>query len=83
MEVMAKLLSGNEKATLDDALKALEKSGRLHRALRQGFSALYGYTSDADGIRHAMLQEPNLSPADAKFFLLSCTSFTNYLKAQV
>jgi AbiJ-like protein len=83
VEAMAKVLSGKDKATLDDALRTLEKNGRLHPALRQGFTALYGYTSDADGIRHAMLQEPNLSPADAKFFLLSCTSFTNYLKSQI
>ena len=30
-----------------------------------------------------LLDEPNLSAADAKFFLLSCTSFINYLKAKL
>ena len=44
---------------------------------------LYGYTSDEGGIRHAMLDEPNLTSADARYFLLSCTSFVNYLKAQL
>ena len=38
---------------------------------------------DANGIRHAMLEEPNLKAADARYFLLSCTSFVNYLKAQI
>ncbi len=38
---------------------------------------------DADGIRHAMLEEPELTAADARYFLLSCTSFVNYLKAQI
>jgi hypothetical protein len=63
-------------------LRVIEK-GRLHRALRQGFSALDGYTSDADGIRHAMLQEPNLSAADAEFFLLSRVVYEQFEGANV
>ncbi len=81
VEGMAKIVSGNQKATLGDALAEMEKTTRLHPALKQAFAKLYGYTSDADGIRHAMLGEPNLSAADAKFFLLSCTSFINYMKS--
>ena len=83
VENMARLVSGNPKAMLSDALKAIEKNGLLHNALKDGFIKLYGYTSDADGIRHAMLEEPNLKAADARYFLLSCTSFVNYLKAQI
>jgi hypothetical protein len=59
---------------MSDALKQLEKAGKLHPALKNGFLNIYGYTSDADGIRHAMMDMPNLSAHDAKFFLLSCTS---------
>ncbi|WP_372526833.1 hypothetical protein [Piscinibacter sp.] len=51
--------------------------------MKDGFVKLYGYTSDEQGIRHAMLDEPDLHAADARFFLLSCTSFVNYLKAQL
>lgn len=81
VEAIARLVSGNDKATLGEALKLLEKGGKLHTALKDGFSKLYGYTNDKDGIRHAMLDMPNLTQADAKYFLLSCTSFINYLKA--
>lgn len=81
VEAMARILSGHDKATLGEALKALEKQGKLHAALKDGFSKLYGYTNDENGIRHAMLDEPNLTQADAKYFLLSCTSFVNYLKS--
>lgn len=81
VEAMARLVSGNDKATLGEALKLLEKGGKLHVALKDGFSKLYGYTNDEHGIRHAMLNEPNLTQADAKYFLLSCTSFINYLKS--
>lgn len=83
VEGMARIITNDAKATLGDALKVLEKRGKLHPALKDGFSKLYGYTSDEQGIRHAMLDEPNISAADATFFLLSCTSFVNYLKSQM
>lgn len=83
VEGMARIVAENPKATLGDALKVIEKRGSLHTALKEGFIKLYGYTSDEGGIRHAMLDEPNLTSAEARYFLLSCTSFVNYLKAQL
>ncbi len=83
VESLCCVITGNDKASLGDALLELENSGKIHGALKSSFSSLYGYTSDADGIRHAMMEEPDLSGADAKFFLLSCTSFTNYLKTKM
>jgi hypothetical protein len=77
------LIAGTPKATLPDALKVLDQRGQVHPALREGFIKLYGYTSDEHGIRHAMLDRPTLDAADARFFLLSCTSFVNYLKARM
>ena len=65
--------------TLGQALKVLDKKGKLHGSLYKGFSALYGYTSDADGIRHAMMDESNLVYSDAKYMFVSCTTFINYL----
>lgn len=83
VESMARIVSDNPKAMLPDALKLLEKRGCLHASLKEGFIKLYGYTSDAQGIRHAMLDVPDINSSDARFFLLSCTSFVNYLKAQL
>ena len=83
VESMAKIISGNPKAELSDALKEMKKKKLLHAALKEGFIKLYGYTSDADGIRHSMMDKPNLDAADSRYFLLSCTSFINYLKAQI
>lgn len=83
VESMARVVSGKSNATLGDALKVIEKKGALHSLLKEGFIKLYGYTNDEHGIRHAMLEEPSLTAADARFFLLSCTSFVNYLKAQL
>lgn len=82
VESLAKKLSSKEKATLGEALNALESKGiKLHGALKASFQSLYGYTSDAEGIRHALLDESNLSVDDAKYMLVSCSSFVNYLIA--
>ena len=83
VESICLVITNNPKATLGDALKTIEGSGKLHPALKEAFLKLYGYTSDEQGIRHAMLEEPNLTQADAKYFLLSCTSFINYLKTKI
>jgi hypothetical protein len=80
VESMAKIISGKDKAELGEALGALEKTGKLHGALRKGYTSLYGYTSDANGIRHALMDEQNLTAEEAKYFLIACTAFVNYLK---
>jgi len=83
VESMARIITNDSSATLGQALKVLQKDGKLHPALKNGFSSLYGYASDENGIRHAMLEKPNISSADAKYFLMSCTSFVNYLKSKL
>jgi hypothetical protein len=76
-------LSGKQNATLSDGFDALEKAGvTLHGALVKGFKALYGYSSDADGIRHAALDVPSVKVEDATYFLVSCSAFVGYLIAK-
>ena len=79
VESICKIVTKNDKASLGQALKIIEDKYGLHEALKKSLSQLYGYTSDADGIRHAMLEESNLSYIDAKFMLVACTNFINYL----
>ena len=83
VESLAKIITGKPKATLGQALNVLERKGGFHPALLDAFSRLYGYTSDEGGIRHSMLEDPNITASDAKFFLMSCTSFINYLKSKL
>jgi len=83
VESAVKEITESPKATLEDAIKLLEKNGELHACLKAGFSKLYAYTSDKGGIRHAMLDEPNLTKADALFFLVTCSAFINYLKSKI
>lgn len=78
VEALSKQISGNESATLGEILKGLEKAKKLHPALKNAFSSLYGYTNDAQGIRHALIEESSLTKADARFMLVCCSAFVNY-----
>ncbi len=80
VEAICKLITNEDKATLPKALKAITDKVELHSALQQAFNKLYGYTSDADGIRHSLMEETSLDFEDAKFMLVSCAAFINYLK---
>ncbi|MBT2663610.1 AbiJ-NTD4 domain-containing protein [Bacillus sp. ISL-45] len=73
-------VSGNEASTLGAALKVIEKESHieLHPALKQAFDKLYGYTSD-DGIRHFLKSDKQVDFEDAKFMLVACSAFVNYL----
>lgn len=82
VEAICAIIADDSKATLGQALKKVEDKVGLHRALKASFSSLYGYTSDADGIRHALLAESSLTFDDAKFMLVSCSAFVNYLRSK-
>ena len=80
VEALCRVITGDDRATLGQALKRLTDRGlKFHPALEKAWGSLYGYTSDEDGIRHAMLEESTLTLADAKYFLVSCSAFITYL----
>lgn len=79
VESISQVISGDSKTELGKALRMIEDSIGIHPALKKGFLAIYGYTSDEGGIRHAMLEETNIAFEDAKYMLVSCASFINYL----
>ena len=81
VESVARVLDPRDANTLDSALKSLEKQIRIHPALKDAFSKLYGYTADEKGIRHSLLED-DTSPVDrdeAMFMLGACASFVTYL----
>lgn len=80
VETATRMATGDSKGTLSKLLKILKDKHDLHPALAEGFEKLYGYTSDSkDGIRHAMMDKPNLTADDARYMLVSCSAFANYL----
>lgn len=77
VEAACRLITADESATLGAALKRISS---LHPAMSKAFSQLYGYSSDAPGIRHALANQDIVSYADAKFMLVACSAFISYLK---
>lgn len=81
VEAICKIIAKDSKATLGKALDIIEKSLKvsMHPALKVAFDKLYGYTSTTEGIRHALMDLPKLDFEDAKFMLVACSAFINYL----
>ncbi len=85
VEALCEVITGvkGKEATLSKLLKKLEEDGVvIHSAMKSAFLTLYGYTSDANGIRHAgNIGGPSSTFEEAKFMLVSCSAFVNYLIA--
>lgn len=79
VEAICQRITGIPKATLGDAVKELRKSFPVHPAFEGALHKLYGYTSDANGIRHALLEDEKLTLTDAKFMLVLSAGFVAYL----
>lgn len=82
VEAMCCIITGmtGAQATLGKALKKLKESGvHIHPAMENAFSSLYGYASDENGIRHGGIDFTNAPAEDAKYMLISCSTFVNYL----
>ncbi|MCR5421561.1 MAG: hypothetical protein K6E98_11180 [Lachnospiraceae bacterium] len=83
VEAMCEIVIG-KKGTLGDALKQIEKNNTvsIHPAMKEAFLKLYGYTSDSEaGIRHAAaIGGSGASFAEARYMLVTCAAFINYLK---
>lgn len=82
VEAMCCIITGEtgSQATLGKTIKKLKDKGiHIHPAMESAFSSLYGYTSDEDGIRHGSIGFTNAPAEDAKYMLVSCSAFVNYL----
>ena len=79
VEATCRAIAGTN-ATLGQAIKAVSKKTGTHPAFDNALSSLYGWTSDANGIRHSLMDtSAPVSFADAKFMLVACSGFCNYL----
>ena len=79
VEAMCCIVNGKNE-TLNKALKHLKDKGiHIHPAMESAFISLYAYTSDEKGIRHAGIDFVNAPSEDAKYMLVTCSAFVNYL----
>ena len=80
IESICNIILNTHNSTLGDALNKLEDNGIvIHSAMKKAFSSLFGYTSDKSGIRHNVGIDANTTFEEAKFMLVSCSAFLNYL----
>jgi hypothetical protein len=79
VESICKLLGESKGSGIEVAIRALEQKTKIHGSLRVGFEKMYGYTSDENGIRHGMLDDPNVGFAETKYMIVACSAFSNYL----
>lgn len=83
VEALCRQLTG--KSTLGESLNYLDKKGiSVNPQIKSSIDKLYAYTNSKDsGIRHALVESPNLPTfSEAKFVLVTCSAFINYLIAQ-
>ena len=82
VESVARTIDPNNGDSLAKALKSLENAGLLkHRALKEAFIKLYGYTSNEKGIRHPLVDQSSADVGldEAIFMFGACASFASYL----
>ena len=83
VEALCREITGEN--TLGPALKALDKKGlAIPTFLKSGFEKLYYYTNDfKTGIRHALMDASDApSFEEAKFMLVACSAFVNYIQGK-
>ena len=83
VESLVAITTKADKGTLGQLIKKLEDEIDLHPALRTAFSNLYGYTSDEGGIRHALTEAEKVDFNDAKFMLIVCSAFVNFVNGKL
>jgi hypothetical protein len=80
VESAAKIISNDEHATLGDAIKKIGQNHPMHGAFKEAILKLYGYASDENGIRHALLTDTsNVGEAEAHFMIVACSALINYM----
>ena len=84
IESMLMEATGLRKGDLPVLIKSFEQThGPLHPAFRSAVSSLYGWTSDEKGVRHGIFGDINVDHADARFMLVTCSAFVNFLIQRV
>lgn len=82
IESLVKQLVGEESGGLNKALGKLETQVKFHSGFKSGLLNFYGYTSDEDGIRHAILEEKDVGFDEAKYMLVTCSAIVNFIIAK-
>lgn len=73
------LLGGKPKIKFGDGIKKLVNEGKIKKPLDEIFHALFGFASNAPGVRHGQPDRPVTSLPEAFFFIYTCAACIIYL----
>jgi hypothetical protein len=77
VESLVRHITGKD--TFSRAIAELDSEIGFHGSFRSALNKLYGYSSDEDGIRHAILEEKDVGFDEAKFMLVICSALVNFI----
>ena len=78
VESAVKVASGDPKADIEKGLKKLG----LHSQLEQAWKNMYNWTSNEGGLRHGNAEMSQVGLAEARYMVVACSAFVNYLVAK-
>lgn len=82
VESLLKIIVQDDKLSFSKALKRLPTNFDLHPAFIKAIDSLYGYASDAGGIRHGSAEMAPVHSEDARFVMVWCSALVHYLVAK-
>lgn len=82
VESLAKIVTEQPNATLGDAIKTLRHAGQLRRPLDKIAEALWGFSSESEGVRHGAVDPPTVTREEAHLVLNTSASLILYLLEQ-
>ena len=78
VECLCRLITGE--SDLGKSLNNIEKFIMIHPQFKSGLEKFYAYTNSKEvGARHAQMLDSNIGFDEAKFMLVFCSAFINYL----
>lgn len=74
-------INQEKSSSLPSAIGKAEKAGlEIPPALKEGIKKIYGWTSDENGVRHALFDgEARVGEAEARLMIVMCASLVNFL----
>ena len=75
VESAVRVAAGDTKVDIE---KGLQKLG-FHHQLKQAWNNMYNWTSDEDGVRHTIKGAPQVGISEARYMVVACSAFVNYL----
>jgi len=79
LEGIARILSDDHKANLDDIVRKLVARNMIPKPLDQVFVKVYAYRGDVPGVAHGLVGQPKPTMQEAELVLGMCASMIIYL----